>query len=72
MKKSRFIESHIAAVLKKQESGVSVKIFAAIQELVIKPSIHGTQNMTVWILPSLRRLNNLKRKIAGLSVCMPS
>jgi hypothetical protein len=72
MKKSRFIESHIAAVLKKQESGVSVKIFAAIQELVIKSSIHGRQNMTVWILPSLRRLNNLKRKIAGLSVCMPS
>jgi len=74
MKKSRFIESHIAAVLKKQESGVSVKIFAAIQELVIKPSTwkakyDGMDSSQLKKVKELEEENSrLKRMYAELSL----
>lgn len=55
MKKSRFTESQIVSILKKQESGVSVKDICRDCGTSDLTFINGSQNMEGWILISSKK-----------------
>ncbi|MBL0255124.1 MAG: hypothetical protein IPQ27_09215 [Chitinophagaceae bacterium] len=48
MKRTRFTESQIVASIKKQESGISARMFAVSWVLAMLPFTTGKPNMAAW------------------------
>ena len=51
MKRSKFTDSQIMAILRQNESGEKFQTFAESTISAVQPSISGELNMAVWMPP---------------------
>ncbi len=71
MRKSKFTETQIIAMIKETDSGVPVpevcRKYGVGQSTIF---INGGQSMVVWKPPMLSALKNLKKKTESLRTCL--
>ena len=71
MKKSRFSESQIVAILKEADAGFKVQDIWRKYNISSGRTTSENQSTVVWRFPTLRGSRSLRGRSGGLSRCMP-